>query len=93
MSPTYRRSATLLEAELGDELVALDAEAGTCFGFNAVATDVWRQLESPRSFDELMRALAESYDVGEDQCRSELRELLDSMAEKGLVAADDPSAC
>ena len=81
----YRRSAQLMEADIGDELVALDAEAGVCFGFNQVATKVWKALAQPRSFDQLREALLDEYDVGEEQCASELRELLEDMAAKKLV--------
>ena len=41
----YKRKIDLMEAELGDELVALDPDAGECFGFNSIATSVWRMLE------------------------------------------------
>ena len=81
----YVRKIELLEAELGDELMALDAEGGNCFGFNKVATAVWRHLESPKSFDALMAALLAEYDVDSGQCREELRELLNELLAKGLV--------
>ena len=83
--PVYERRAELLEAELGDELVALDAKAGNCFGFNSVATSIWRQLASPKSLAEIREALLAEYDVGSEQCTEELGELLDSLVEKGLV--------
>ena len=83
--PIYERATQLLEAELGDELMALDAEGGNCFGFNSVATDVWRQLASPKSFGEIQESLLAGYDVERDQCAAELRELLDDLVEKGLV--------
>lgn len=81
----YARDIQLLEAELGDELMALDPEGGNCFGFNSVATDVWRHLQSPKSFDELKQALLAEYDVDSEQCGTQLRELLDDLVEKGLV--------
>jgi hypothetical protein len=81
----YERAASLLEADLGDELMALDVEGGTCFGFNPVATGVWRHLTSPKSFDELKEALLAEYDVSSEQCSQELRELLDDLVEKGLI--------
>ena len=49
----YVRAVDLLEADIGNELVALEPEAGNCFGFNEVATVVWRKLAEPKSFDEL----------------------------------------
>ena len=83
--PLYERATQLLEADLGDELMALDAEGGNCFGFNSVAAGIWRQLVSPKSFAELHAALLAEYDVDSEQCRAELGELLDDLMEKGLV--------
>lgn len=81
----YQRTVSMLEADLGDELVALDATGGNCFGFNSVATSIWRHLASPRSFDEIEQALLAEYDVDRGRCRAELRELLDDFVDKGLV--------
>ena len=86
MSETiYERATELLEADLGAELMALDVDAGTCFGFNSVATDVWRQLACPRSFREIRDALLAEYEVGDEQCTAELSELMKSFVEMGLV--------
>ena len=74
-----------MEAELGAELLALDAEAGHCFGFNSVATAVWRLLDQPKSFDDIRSALLAEYDVEFEQCTTELGELLDDLQAKGLV--------
>ena len=84
--PTYRRAVELLEADINDELVALDPQQGDCFGFNSVATSVWKQLEVPRSVDELKAHLLTEYDVSEETCDAELRELLDDLETKGLIS-------
>jgi hypothetical protein len=81
----YERAADLLEAELADEILALDPKEGACFGFNPVAASVWRRLERPASFDDLMRALLEEYDVSDEQCTRELEELIKVMIGHGLV--------
>ena len=82
---SYRRATDLMEANLGDELVALDPKGGECFGFNSVATSVWRELRQPKSFDELREVLLGEFDVDPEQCTRELRELLDDLFAKGLV--------
>ena len=87
MNIVYQRAVELLEADIHDELVALEPHAGTCFGFNNVAAFVWRKLEQPRTFDELRADLLATYDVDEAQCESELKELLAEMQGEGLVAA------
>jgi hypothetical protein len=74
-----------MEAELGDELVALDPKAGECFGFNSVATSVWRNLEQPRSFEQLRDALLDEYEVEPERCSDELEALLQDLTARGLV--------
>jgi hypothetical protein len=81
----YRKSADLLEAELGDELLALDAEGGNCYGFNTVATRVWRLLDQPRTFAQLRETLMQEYDVAGDQCTVDLQELLFILTQRGLL--------
>jgi hypothetical protein len=85
-SEIYRRAVELLEADIDDELVALDPANGHCFGLNPVAKSVWRLLETPRSFNDLRAALLAEYDVGEEQCTQELKGLLSELAEMGLVS-------
>jgi hypothetical protein len=74
-----------MEAELGDELVALDPDGGNCFGFNGVATSVWRSLSEPKSFEQLRDELLDEYEVDRDQCSNELQGLLDDMIAKRLI--------
>lgn len=81
----FRRVSNVLDAEVGDELVALDVSAGECFGFNQVARMVWQLLAETKSFSQLRDALLAEYDVGEEQCTTELQELLDDLAAKGLI--------
>jgi hypothetical protein len=83
----YQRAVDLMEAELGDEIVALDVNGGTCFGFNGVASSVWRALAEPTSFEALRDRLLGEYEVSPDQCTEELRELLADLTGKGLVRA------
>jgi hypothetical protein len=83
--PRYERATQLMEADLHDEMVALDPAGGLCFGFNEVATTVWRLLDQPRSTDELHTALLEAYEVAPQQCAEELQALLDDLTARGLV--------
>ena len=84
----FVRAVDLMEADVGDELVALDPAEGACFGFNSVATFVWRSLELPRTFEELHNALLAEYDVAPEQCERELRDLLNDLQAKHLITAD-----
>ena len=90
--PIYRRAVSLLEAEINDELVALEPTMGSCFGFNTVAKDVWHLLEQPRSVSSICSALEAEYDVDPQTCRSEVEELLQKMAADGLLTESSVSA-
>ena len=83
--PIYERARELMEAELGDELVALDPVGGECFGFNPVASTVWQLLDTPSSAADLQQSLMEEYDVDAAQCRAELDQLLSDLLDRGLV--------
>ena len=83
--PLVRRRGQLIEAEIDDELVGLDVEEGTCFGFNATATRVWSLLETPRRVSELRDALLAEYDVDAAQCEHELHELLRALEQDRLI--------
>lgn len=83
---TYQRATELMEADVGGELVALQPDLGVCFGFNDVATQVWKLLDAPKSFEQLKQHLLASYDVEDLRCSTELEELLEQMTQHGLIA-------
>lgn len=87
----FRRATKLMEANVADDIVALDPEMGLCFSFNEVAADVWRFLSAPRSFEELKAHLLARYDVDESECSAQLRELLSDMCFQGLIKGDSKS--
>ena len=86
--PLYHRNRELLEADLGDELLALDTQGGLCFGFNEVAATVWRLLARPQSFDQLCATLRADYEVTPEDCAADLRVLLNELKEKSLIVAE-----
>jgi len=87
-TPLYARTTQLMEAGVGDDLVALHVGTGNCFGFNETAAAVWRCLSEPKSFEQLRRELMSDYEVSADECSANLQELLDDLVEKRLVTID-----
>jgi hypothetical protein len=88
----YARAKQLLEAELDEELVALDVDGGQCFGFNSAAADIWRLLAQPRDFDSLRQSLSDQYDVDAGQCAADLKSCLAELEALGLVRATNTIA-
>lgn len=81
----FCRAAPLLEAEVDDEIVALDRAQGEVFGFNAVASDIWRLLERPRTIAELCGELIERYEVPAERCAEDVEGLLGELIEMKLI--------
>lgn len=81
----YERAVQLLEAEVADELLALDADAGECFAFNNVAASIWGHLAEPAAIDVLRDKLLDEYDVSPDQCDAELKVFLEVLIQRGLL--------
>ncbi|MDB5669953.1 MAG: hypothetical protein JWO25_912 [Alphaproteobacteria bacterium] len=84
------RNGTLLEAEVDGEIVALNVESGTCYGFNSTATRIWSMIEQPRSLDEICSSLVAQFDVQPEACRGDVVELLRELQADGLVRTDPP---
>jgi len=85
-----RRLDGLIEAEVDDEILALHVEQGVCYGFNLTAAHVWAALERPRTIAELEAGLLEDFDVDEQTCARELREILETLAAQNLVTVVPP---
>ena len=83
----FERAKTLMEAELGDELVGLEPDGGDCFGFNSVAKRIWQLLAEPRSSEQLASALLEEFDVTPIECTEGLNEVLIDLTNLKLVTS------
>jgi hypothetical protein len=91
----FHRLDGLIEAEVDDEILALHVEQGVCYGFNVTAARVWTSLKQPKRLSELQAELLAEFDIDETTCERELREILDLLANRGLVtiaaASNEPS--
>lgn len=81
----YSRSASVVEAEIGDTLVALEPVSGQFHEFNEVAARVWQLLEQPRSVDDLVTILVSEYEVAPQRCRQAVIDFLGQAQRDGLV--------
>lgn len=86
LSEIFTRNATAATAEVDGQLVALDVQAGVCFGLNAVATDIWKLLDGHSSVNAICDALVEVYEVDRATCEGQTRTLLRELVDAGLVS-------
>jgi len=82
----FARADDVLHAEVSGEVIVLNTETLSYFGFNEVAGRVWELLgTAPHSLDELCAVLLTEYEVDEASCRQAVEEFLSHAGDQGLV--------
>lgn len=76
---------TLLVQELAGEAVILDLQSDQYFGLDDVATRMWQLLREHASPEAIIPILLDEYEVDEATLRRDLADLIESLAERGLI--------
>jgi hypothetical protein len=85
------RAPEQLSTEIADEVVLLGLRNSRYFGLDGVGADVWRWLEEPRRFDELVDAILAEYDVERAPAEADLTSFLRELETEGLVEIGPPA--
>lgn len=79
------RSPAVLTAEVDGEIVMMSIERGRYFGLDDIGSDIWKRLDTPCSFTELVDRLAGDYAADRATIAADVRALLGRMAEQDVV--------
>lgn len=79
------QNASHLFADISGEVVLLNVALGEYFGFNEVASDVWRRLSAPVQVADLCAALSSEYEIESSVIEQDVQTLLAQLADKGLI--------
>src|SRR5216683_2372711 len=74
------RSRSVLAAEVDGEIVMMSIEHGRYFGLDDIGSDIWKRIETPCSFGELIDRLMADYDADRATITADVRALLERMA-------------
>ncbi len=94
LSPDNPQLATLyfcrlqdkLSTDLDQETIILDLESGIYSQLNSVASTIWKLLERPVSFEDIVNEVVSTYDVTEASCKDEIISFLADLAENRLIS-------
>jgi Coenzyme PQQ synthesis protein D (PqqD) len=84
-STVVSRSPAVLTAEVQGEVVMMSIEQGQYFGLDDIGSDVWKRIDPPCSFANLIDGLAAAYDADRTTIAADVRDLLGRMAERDVV--------
>jgi Coenzyme PQQ synthesis protein D (PqqD) len=79
------RSPSVLTAEVDGEIVMMSIERGRYFGLDDIGGDIWKRLEGPCSFGQLIDRLVVDYDADRATIAADVRALLGRMVEQDVV--------
>jgi hypothetical protein len=79
------RSDSLVEAEIDNEIVALNIRNGTCYGLNSVGSRIWRLLSAPIRISDLCTVLQGEYKVAQNDCERQVLDLLEELRAEDLI--------
>lgn len=82
---TFTKNSTTATAEVDGQLVALDIQAGVCFGLNEVATRIWKLLDQHNDVSRITDVLLEIYEIDRGTCEEQTFALLRELVEAGLI--------
>jgi hypothetical protein len=78
-------------ADLDDGVVVMIARAGSYFGFNRVATEIWTMLAEPCRVGQIFDSLSERHDVDAEILARDVTPFLQTLVEHRLVRVIDPA--
>jgi hypothetical protein len=84
-STIISRSPAVLTAEVDGEVVMMSIEQGQYFGLDDIGSDIWKRLDSPCAFADLIDRLVADYDADRENIAADVRALLATMAERDVV--------
>ena len=76
---------------VGDDTLALDAQAGFVYSLVGSGARIWELLSTPQTVDAICAQLRQEYDVDGQTCLDEVTSLVAKFVANGLVATDDGS--
>ena len=84
-SARISRSPSVLVAEVDGEIVMMSIEQGRYFGLDDIGSDIWKRIDPPCSFAELIDRLAADYDADRAIIAADVCALLLRMAAHDVV--------
>jgi hypothetical protein len=72
-------------SDMEGETTILNLKSGVYFGLDSIGAQIWQLIQEPKTLAQIRDVLKAEYDVAPAQLEADIRELLEQLAEQGLV--------
>ena len=81
----YSAKPGVMDCDIGGERALLHLETNEYFTLNQAASKIWLTLTEPKSLEDLVEVITNSFEVTAAQCRPDIEELLEQMKSANVV--------
>jgi hypothetical protein len=81
----YRKNEQILCKELEDGPVLIDAYRRTLVRLNPTALEIWGLLDGGHSVDEIIVALRDTFEIGEQELKKDVIKFLQELAKREMI--------
>ncbi len=89
---TFRPQPDVVSRRLDEQTVLVNLRTNRIFELNRTGARMWELLGEGSSESQIVERLLGEFEVPEDQLEREVRELLDSLLDEGLISSDNQDA-
>jgi hypothetical protein len=89
LSTTVVRSGEMLSSDIDGEVVLMSIKHGTYSGLDAIGSEIWNLLETPRQVTEICRIMTQRYDVEQGRCEADVLAYLNDLASDETIRVVD----
>ncbi len=75
----------VVSRDVNGQRVVLNVRTGLYFGLDGVSARVWELLEQKKPSSDICSAIVSEYDVDYERCVADVKELMESLEQNGLI--------
>lgn len=80
-----QRCSGVIEAEIDNEVVALNIESGNCYGLNKTGSRIWQLIANPTRIADICSTLTAEFEIEPESCERDVIGLLEELRSENLV--------
>jgi DNA-directed RNA polymerase delta subunit len=88
-SAIIKADQNVVSTELGGGSALLNLETSRYFSLDDVGSFIWQQLESPKTLQDIINAVADNFEVELAVCSSDVTVFIQSLRDASLVDVTD----